>query len=508
MDAGAAVSQDWLEGRLPADSTTPGSGGTLTVRMMHEPAGLNTLDDSSRAASAVRMTQRLVMESLMELSPDGALKPGLAASWSDSDDHRVSSFTLREGATFSTGAAVTAADVVATLDALMSPSRPTGSLRGELAGLSAWKALGERTVELTWATPSPFSFRALARVPIFSSAQLSGEWAATLQSPIGSGPFVVESWERGQRLVLRKREGATARLDRIIFRFVKEHTAAAAMMERGEFDLMTGLTPQLWRGLEGQAWAQTQWHRIKSPDNSYSYIGWNQSHPPFADVRVRRALAHLYDARTITRVVDLNLETPTVCPFLLGSSSCDPSVKPLMFSPDTARALLTEAGFGEGAALRFKFLMPAAQVRLTRLVPLFQEQLRAVGATLEVENVETSTLSARVAKRDFEAVSRLWTEFDTEQDLFPMFHSSQIDGGANWVGYSSAEADRLIDQARAEFDDEKRHAVQRQLHAVLYRDQPYLFMTARQSLDAAKKTVHGLTPSVTWYDLRVVWVEH
>jgi peptide/nickel transport system substrate-binding protein len=319
-------------------------------------------------------------------------------------------------------------------------------------------------------------------------------------------------------LTLLRRPGGAAHLERIVFRFVKDHPAAAAMFERGEFDLMTAITPSLWRSLEEpkSAWARRGWNRIKSLDNSYSYIAWNEARPFFADARVRRALAHLYDARLITRVVDLDLELPTTCPYFRNGSSCDPTVEPLAFSPDAARALLADAGFKDtdddgvldrdGVPLRFTFLLPSVQVRLSKLLPMLQEQFKPVGIDVQIEKVETSSLSARVARRDFDVVSRLWTEFDREQDLYPMFHSSQIDGGSNWVGYSNPEVDQLIDRVRTEFDEGKRHQLEQALHARLYSDQPYLFMTTRQSLDAAKRRVHGLQPSVLWYDLRAVWV--
>lgn len=510
-DAGA-VSREWLDGRLPAETGAPRPGGTLTVRVMSEPSCLNPLEDACRDGWALRMMKGLVLETLLEASSDGALKPGLAAKWEDSDDHRVTTLTLRDDA------ALTSKDVVATFDALMNPKRATGSLRGEFTGLSAWKAVDEKTLRLEWSAPSPFALRSLTHVPIFPAEQLAGDWSELGQRPRGSGPYVIAAWERGQALTLKKREGARAYVDTIVFRFVKDHTAAAAMFERGEFDLMTAITPQQWRALEASPWAQRGWNRSKSLDNSYSYIAWNEARADFADVRVRRALAHLYDARLITKIVDLDLEVPTTCPFLNGSALCDANVKPYAFSPDAARALLADAGFvdadgdgvleRDGQPLRFSFLLPGTQVRLGKLVPMLQEQLKPVGIELEIEKVETSTLSARVARRDFDAVSRLWTEFDAEQDLFPMFHSSQIDGGANWVGFSNAEVDRLIEQVRAEFDETKRHALQRALHAKLYSEQPYLFMTSRQSLDAAKTRVHGLVPSVSWYDLRVVWVEN
>lgn len=490
------------------------------VRVMNEPATLNFLDDSSHDAWVNRMTGRLVTESLLEISPaDFTLVPSLASSWVETSDHRVTTFTLRE-ATFSNGEPFSAADVIATLEAVMRGQHPTGASRGELSSLGSWKAIDARTVELTWSTPSPFALRALTRVPVFSRQQLEGEWAELGKHPVGTGPFVLGAWERGVALTLTRRPGAGVPLDKIVFRFVKDHTAAAALFEKGDFDLMTNIQPVLWRGLEkdepSTAWAKQRWNRIRSLENSYSYIGWNEAKPVFADVRVRQALAQLYDAKLITRIVDLELEVPTTCPYFRDGDSCSPRVKPFPFSPEAARALLSDAGFvdangdgvreREGVPLKFGFLLPATSVRLGKLVPMLQEQLQPVGVELQIEKVETTTLSARVAKRDFDVVSRAWTEFDREQDLFQMFHSSQIDGGSNFVGYSSLEADRLLEQIRSEFNVTARRALERQLHERLYVDQPYLFMTARQSLDAAQTRVHGLQPSVLWYDLRRVWV--
>lgn len=488
---------------------------------MSEPGCLNQLADGCRDGWVARMTNRLVTQTLLSASPsESALKPEIASEWTESADHTVSNFTLRKGLTFSDGSPFTSADVIATLDAVMDSKRETGALRGEISALARWQALDTEHVQLTWSKPSPFALRALARLPILSAKELAGDWKNI--QPIGTGPFVIAKWERGQSLTLTRRPGGAAYLDTIVFRFVKDHTAAGALFERGEFDLMTNITPAFWKSLESSeaasAWAKRDWNRIKSLDNSYSYIAWNEARPFFADVRVRRALAHLYDAKLITKIVDLELELPTTCPYLRTGDSCDRTVQPLAFSPETARELLADAGFKDtdddgvlerdGVPLRFSFLLPSTQVRLGKLVPMLQEQFKPVGIDVQLEKVETSSLSARVSKRDFDVVSRLWTEFDREQDLFPMFHSSQIDGGSNWVGYANAEVDRLIEQVRGEFDDGKRHQLEQRLHSQIYADQPYLFMTSRQSLDAAKKRVHGLQPSILWYDLRAVWVSN
>ncbi|MEW5738364.1 MAG: ABC transporter substrate-binding protein [Myxococcota bacterium] len=514
------ASREWLEGRPLAEMGSPTDGGTLIVRVMSEPAGLNFLDDAFHDAWVARMTRPLVVESLLTVDPrDYSLKPGLAASWEDVDGHRVTTFSLRPGASFSTGAAVTAKDVVETVAAVLDGKHETGAARGELAGLAGCLAQDEHRIECTWTKPSPSALRALVRLPIYSRAQLAGDWAELAKAPVGSGPYVVKAWERGASLTLERRPGGAAHLDRIVFRFVKDHTVAAAMFEKGEFDLMTNIQPVLWRAMEADepkyAWAK-KYRRLRTADNSFSYIAWNEAVPAFSDVRVRRALGHLYDARLVARVVDLDLELPTSCPYLHGSDSCDSTLGPLPFSPQTADALLTDAGFvdadgdgvreRDGRPLRFTFLLPSSSVRLGKLVPLYQEQLRPLGVELNLEKVETATLSARVAKRDFEVVSRVWTEFDREHDVYPYFHSSQIDGGSNFVGIADPELDRLLEAVRGEFDVPKRRELERAVHRRLVETQPYLLMTNRQTLDAAKERVHGLTPSVAWYDLREVWV--
>jgi peptide/nickel transport system substrate-binding protein len=515
------VSQAWLDGTPLEETGTPTDGGVLVVRAMLEPAGLNFLDDAFHDAWVARLTRQLVVESLLAVDPkDFSLRPSLAQAWSERDGHHVTTFTLRDGATFSSGTKVTAEDLVATVSAVLDPKRPTGAARGELAGLSGCTAKDERTVECTWTTPSPSALRALVRLPIYSSAQLAGDWAILAERPVGSGPYVVKAWERGTSLTLEKRPGGAAYLQRIVFRFVKDHTVAAAMFEKGEFDLMTSIQPALWRAMEQDdpkyAWAKA-YRRLRTAENSFSYIAWNEAVPAFADVRVRKALAHLYDSKLVAKLIDLDLELPTSCPFLHGSDSCEPGLGPLPFSPSDARALLADAGFTDsdgdgvldrdGQPLRFTFLLPSTSVRLGKLVPLLQERLRPAGIDMQIEKVDTATLSARVAKRDFEAVSRVWTEFDREHDVYPYFHSSQIDGGSNFVGFSDARLDHLLEELRGEFDVARRRQLERAVHRRLVETQPYLFMTSRQTLDAAKARVHGLVPSVVWYDLRTVWVD-
>lgn len=516
----------WLEGKVPPVEGTPTDGGTLVIRAMMEPDGLNFLDEAFRDGWTSRTMRNTVFESLIEIDPvDYSLKPQLAERFETGADGITQTFHLRHGVKFHDGSDFTAADVIAVLNAVMDRKHPTESLAADFVDLAAWRPLDDFTVELRWRKPAPFSLRQVAKLPIYSAKSLEGDWATLplARAPFGTGPFAFESWKTGEQLTLKRFDGwwaGKAHLDHVQFRFVKDHTLATTLFEKGAFDLMTQIQPTVWRAIEApdprNAWAQRGYNRLRSPDNSYSYIAWNEAIPFFADVRVRRALAMAYPSELVSRSVDLGLELPTTCPYYLGSNKCDPGVKPIPFDPTKGRALLEEAGFKDadgdgvlerdGKPLRFHFILPGTSVRLGKLVPLLQEAYRPMGVDLVPEIVEGAVLNARMSKRDFDAVSRVWTEFDVEQDQYQVFHSSQIDGGSNWAGYSSPEVDGALEQIRVETDPQKRLALERGLHRRLYEDQPYLFMTARQTLDAAKTRVHGIIPSLLWYDLRRVWV--
>jgi peptide/nickel transport system substrate-binding protein len=145
--------------------------------------------------------------------------------------------------------------------------------------------------------------------------------------------------------------------------------------------------------------------------------------------------------------------------------------------------------------------------RLGKVLPLFQEQLAAAGVKLTLEPVDAAQSIARMRTHDFDAAAMSWANPDALQDQFDLFHSSQTEGGKNYVAIASPPLDALLTTIRHTADPVERAGLERQLHRLLFDDQVYLFLTARPSLDAVKRRVHGLSPSLAWYDLSKVWVE-
>ncbi len=521
----------WLEGRLEPSEQAPRGGGALVVRMPQEPVGLNLLHDRMVDGWMVKYLRGGVYESLAEIDRDAPprfpLKPLLAQAWTQSSDGLTHTLALRKGVRFHNGEPFSAADVIAVLDAIFAQKNATRSLRGLFSEIDSYRAIDDFTVEVRWKRPYFLAFRNLVTsLPVMPKSALVGDFDALAvnRAPVGTGPFRFEGWKTGESLTLARFDGywrEKPHLERVVLRFVKDHTVATQLWEHGAFDLMVGIQPNVWKAIEAKdpknAWAINGYQRIRFVENNYSWFGWNQGRPLFRDARVRRALSLAVPYGLLEKSVDLGLEPRVACPYSVAGDSCDPSIAPLAQDLGQARALLDEAGWRDtdgdgvrdkdGQPFRFRFLASATSVRLGKLLPLYQEQLRPLGIDLEIEPVESALFMDRVRRHDFDACSMLWSSQDVWQDLFPLFHSSQVSGGFNYVSYVNPVVDAQLERIRQELDEGRRIALERGLHRMLFDDQVYTFLSARPALDAAKRRVHGLKPSLQWYDLRQVWVD-
>jgi peptide/nickel transport system substrate-binding protein len=130
-----------------------------------------------------------------------------------------------------------------------------------------------------------------------------------------------------------------------------------------------------------------------------------------------------------------------------------------------------------------------------------------VGVEARISTVDVSAYMSRVRAHDFEAMALSWSAADVVQDNFDQFHSSQTEQGSNYVGYRNPEVDALLERIRGELDPLARTALEREAHRRIFEDQAYLFMGQRPSLDAVKRSVHGVRPSLAGYDFAAMWLE-
>ena len=193
----------------------------------------------------------------------------------------------------------------------------------------------------------------------------------------------------------------------------------------------------------------------------------------------------------------------------------DPSIKPYPYDQERAMGLLTQAGWRDtdgdgvldknGRPLAFKLMVPSASTTGIEIDNRVRESMAKVGIRMEVETVEWTVFTKKLDDRTFDACLLGWGG-GVESDPYQIWHSDSIaNGGSNHIGFSNAEADRLIVEARGELDVAKRTELFHRFHQIVHREQPYTFLFSRPELVAVSKNVEGVTVHALGLDSREWW---
>ncbi len=259
-------------------------------------------------AAGMTMTVDSLMARALD-EPD-ALYGLVAKSVSMSDDGLEQTFRLRPDARFSDGSRLTADDVAFSFNTLRAKGHPL--ISQAIRMMDGARALDEGTVSVRYAQGRPRSLPlTVAALPIFSKAWFSGRdfEAATLDAPLGSGPYAVERLEQGRFILFARRQDYWAKdlpvnvginnFDRIRFEYFRDRDVAFEGFKGGIITFREEFTSRIWaRGYDFPALKDGKVIRDVIPDETPSGSqGWfmNTRRPAFADVRVRQALGQLFD---------------------------------------------------------------------------------------------------------------------------------------------------------------------------------------------------------------------
>lgn len=457
------------------------SGGTVRVLMPNEPASLSLLGKADRNSEVLAVQ---ITDSLVQYDANAQLVPRLATDWEWSPDHLELTFRLRTDVRWHDGQPFTAADVVFSVEAVRRPAvenRPFAPLFAEVVEVIA---VDDHTVRVRYLRPNADALEAwrLPMLPKHVAARdtdlLTGEFA---RHPVGCGPFRFVHYRPGEEIALQANDeywDGRPTIDRLVFRLVPDQRTALLALLGGGLDVMT-TSPESWRAT------------LESPEGSrlghlvyYAFgvwqIGFNQdgTNPFFADPRVRRALLLALDRPTFLDSVLLGLALPAATSFHPQLRWTDPGISPWPYDPETARRLLDAAGWRDsdgdgirdrdGRPFQFTLLVASGSLALIDHMAAWQQQSwREIGVRAEVRKLEWAHFREVRAAHEFEAMQGHFG-FTPSPDHFDLYHSSAREAGSNFVGFSDAEVDRLVELGRTVFDvDERRrilHALQRRLH--------------------------------------------
>ncbi|MFW5688500.1 MAG: glutathione ABC transporter substrate-binding protein [Spirochaetota bacterium] len=467
---------------------------TLTIGMGAEPESLDPVNMTSAPAATVG---EHVVERLIYMEEDGSLTPMLATSWDSNDAGTVWTFEIREGVEFHDGEPLNAEAVALNLRRFVDPE--VGAAYAFLLGtVEEIVAVDEYTLELRLAQPfAPIlSHLSHSFVGIVSPAQLAELGPQdTFEIPIGTGPYEMVEWNRGESISLEVNDGYwgdVPAIPNVNFTFIPESSALIVALETGTIDAMMRVPPQEVARLE----ADPDIEIVRESSVRTVYIGFNNVKEPFDDARVRQALNYAVDKEAIVNGLfeGFTVSDAPVVPAVFGHES----VGPYEYNPQRARELLAEAGYPNGFEMTIHH--PTGRYPLDSTVAeVVQDQLSAVGIDVTLETREWSSYLSFTGQppedAEYDAFMLGWgtVTLDSDYGLYALLHSDQWNPNGNNRGfYRNDEVDDLLDEARVTTDQSVREELYAEAMELIWNDAPWIFLYDQGQINANRTYVEGL----------------
>jgi ABC-type transport system substrate-binding protein len=455
----------------PAADDKPRRGGVLRVGVIGpagEPAAerLQSLDPAQARSLAELLVADQLFDALTSYDPKTLeVRPGLAQEWKATPDQQHWDFTLRPGARFANGRAITSTDVKYTLEriARKGSTSPVALQLEVVSGFRAFNVDGTAPVLLGVGTPTPNVVRIdldqpLATLPAILGSPVFGvvpkESVGALppekpfaDMPVGSGPFAVESRD-ASRIRLVRAPGSAALLAGIDLVLHSDQTASYNAFTRAELDV----SPVPLSRVEESLRARTG---TTQPFLAELFYGFNLKNPKFADPRFREAIVSAIDRDAIVEEVYSNTVRSIrgVVPEGTPEFVRDPCGEKCDYDPGHARELVS-AVFGSNPVHEITIDFDDDVTQRT-IVTRMKADLAAVGIPAAVRPHAPADYLKFAVSGQQELFRLGWIGAYPTADAFlsPLFVSGLPD---NVTGFSSPEVDLLLKSARSEADPAKR----------------------------------------------------
>ena len=474
--------------------------GTLYVHLGAEPGHLNPITSTEAVASTIN---KYIYETLVDRDYDTLeIIPQLASGWDVSKDHLRYTFYLEKGVYWSDGVEFTADDVVYSFKKVKDPKVANAPLKVYYIDVKDCKKINKYTVQFQYSRPYFLGLEICGSIPIVPKHVFDDDSDFNTHEnnrhPVGTGPFVFSRWDTGKRIVLeanKRWRGEKPDIEKIVYKLVSESNVALQMLKKGELDLMSVRSIQWVRQTNSDKFLNN-FYKLKYFQPNYNYIGWNARRPYFSDRRVRVALTHLINRKAILDKLLFGEGKIVTGNFYIYDKYYNHDIEPYSYDPERGRELLKQAGWADsdddgildknGEKFSFVFTISAGSKFAERLATIVKEDLKRAGIEMEINRYEWAVFVKKLHERDFDAVTLSWS-LSWEGDPYQLWHSSQIDDGSNFCGFSNSEADRIIIHARREFNEDRRIRMYRRFHEIIHREQPYTFLYCTPALVVVSK---------------------
>jgi peptide/nickel transport system substrate-binding protein len=470
---------------------TPVEGGTLTVA---RPADVNLWDPKFTNDNDSLWAQGQIFVNLLKNSPDGTeIQPWLAESWEISEDYSEYTFTLRQDAAFCDGTPITAEDVKFSFDRATAPD---SGVSWQFPASPVVTVVDAHTVQIKLSRPNVAfpSYLTLWGSSILSKAHAEAVGEEGLaQTPLGSGPFCLASWSKGQEIVLTPNPGyfdpAQPYVDEVILRVVQDDNARLLQVRTGEVDIALAIPFSLSGALEGVEGVQTHMQTIFG---SAALVPNLRTVPALADVKVRQAMAMAVDREAMIDALLFGNGTPAQSPFYGPGILFWTDEFAVPYDLEGAKAMLAESGFPDGFSATL--IVPSGDQLAQQTATIFADQMAQLGIEILINPVEAGTWWEMWSGGTFELVYKLGTNdvLDPAMNI-PFDFWSKEEGGSDaaFSGYRNEEIVRISFEAESTLDPAVRTELYRELQRIAMAEMPQFYLFHPTTIWATSDRVNG-----------------
>jgi peptide/nickel transport system substrate-binding protein len=489
----AGTESDETDATTQTETGEPKVGGSLTIAAQGDP---QNLDPHTTTIDVAQLVLDNVVEELFELNQNLEVEPLLATDYQISEDQTTYTIPLKQGVTFHDGSELTSADVKYSIERILDPD--LGSPRAANFELvDTIETPDDYTVVFELSKPfAPFIIGLAESAAILPEG--AGEERNLKQTPVGTGPFTLASWETDDAVVLEKFEDYHADdlpyLDDATFSVIPEAATRLTQLQSGSADMMFGVPFQQVSQIKSG-----QGTTLQSVSGLWKQSFWfNTDQKPFDDPRVRRAISHAINRPQLVQGVLFGNGQVAHSPVPPTSNWRDriENVDEHEFSRQQAESLFDEAGVDPASVETSIKASRTPGPTYADTATLIQSHLSQLGMQVDVEIMDFSTWLQEVwVDKNYQLSVGSWAgRIDPDGWYYRQYHS---EGPWNRFNYSNDEVDRLVEEGRTTTDPAKRGEIYSEIERIVSEEAPMAYLYFREEMTGLKDTVGGYALSPT-----------
>lgn len=466
-----------------AGAAAPVSGGTLNVALTGNPT---TMDPATAGVYTSLQVLDNIFSKLITMDETGKFVPELAKTWKQNDPLTYT-FDLVSNATFHNGEKFTATDVKYTFERIANPKTASSYA-------SAYTSI--KTIEVKSPTQVIFHL-STPFAPLLTNLAQNGEIvnkkaiesADSARKPVGTGPFIFVEWVQGDHVTLKKNPNyfvaGKPYLDQVVFKFLAVDQSRIEALQSGQLDWVDAIPlNQLTALKKNSAYTYATSTQAGIPD----FLAFNTSKAPFNNKALRQAVAAAVDRKEILSIAYFGAGEAGHMDVPSGSTWYEePPANQSAPDLTLAKQKMVEAGYPNGLTVTYLSLPQYPELQKTGVV--LRDQLKKIGITVNLEQLEVTVWFGRYAKGDYQMTSAYWSgTIDPDN-----FYSTQLQTGSsnNDTKYSNKTVDGLITKARAATDEAERKTLYGQIRKIVWDDAPLVFLHYETINYLMRNKVHG-----------------